>query len=134
MPNSIYKVFGIQFEVYTAVKWSSELWHQVVWQMITNNDIVKKEAGCSSECQNPENHKIIVLLHTFISTFLTNYQVANCPHLKIAHSETYRSHDITTVLSTSKLCTAVMLVYIYCVPQQICVYSTLCQKDQNHNH
>jgi len=89
--------------------------------MKTNIDIVKKEAGYSSECQNPENHKMNVSLHIFILTFLTNYQVVNSPHLKITHSETYRSHDITTVLPTSKLCTAVMLVYILCVPTNMCL-------------
>jgi hypothetical protein len=45
--------------------------------MKTNNDIVKKETGCSSECQNPENHKMNVPLHTFLLTFLTNYKVVN---------------------------------------------------------
>jgi len=122
IPISNYKVFSIKSEVYTAVKWSSELWHYVVWQMKTNTYIVKKEAGCSSECQNPENHKINVQLHIFILTFLTNYQVVvNSPHLKIAHSQTYRSHDITTVLPTSNPCTAVMLVYILSPPTNMCL-------------
>jgi len=102
--------------------------------MLTNTDTVKKEARCSSECQNPENHKMNVPLHMFILTFLTNYQVVNSPHLKTAHSETYRSHCITTVLPTSKLCTAVMLVYISCVPTNMCLQYITPKKYQNYNH
>ena len=115
---SNYKVFGMRFDVYTAETWPSELQHCVTWQMITSTATMKKVAGC----QNPENHKLNVPLHIFILTFLfTSYQVVNSPHWKNAHSETYRSHDITTVLPTSKLCTAVMLVYTVCVSTGMCL-------------
>lgn len=119
-PISNYKVFSIKFKVYTAVEWSSAL---TLCSLTDGNQHWYCEEGrrCSSECKNPENHKMNVPLHIFILTFLTNYQVVNSPHLKIAHSDTYRSHDITTALPTSNLRTAVTLVYIMCVPTNMCL-------------